>query len=73
MNQSKLVAVILLLLSISFGFAQEKFTLSGVIQDQETNETLIGVTVFFPELNTGTSTNEYGFYSITLPKGNYKI
>ena len=73
MNISKLVAVILLSLSISFGFAQEKFTLSGVIQDQETNETLIGVTVFFPELNTGTSTNEYGFYSITLPKGNYKI
>ena len=73
MNISKLVAVILLSLSISFGFAQEKFTLSGVIQDQETNETLISVTVFFPELNTGTSTNEYGFYSITLPKGNYKI
>ena len=34
---------------------------------------MIGVSVYFPELKTGTTTNEYGFYSITVPKGNYKI
>jgi hypothetical protein len=53
--------------------AQEKFTLSGTVYDQKNNETLIGVNIIFPELKTGTTTNEYGFYSITLPKGNYKI
>lgn len=64
---------IILLLFPLFLFSQEKMTLSGIIQDESTNETLIGVTVLFPELNTGTSTNEYGFYSITLPKGEYKL
>lgn len=73
MNQSKLIIFTLFFFSITFLFAQEKFTISGIIQDQNTNETLIGVTVLFPELNTGTTTNEYGFYSITLPKGSYKL
>ncbi len=61
-----------LFLSIST-VAQEKFTLSGTITDKSSNETLIGVNIVFPELQTGTITNEYGFYSITLPKGNYKF
>jgi hypothetical protein len=54
-------------------FAQEKFTLSGTVSDQKNNETLIGVTVVVKENNTGTTTNEYGFYSISLPKGTYTI
>lgn len=53
--------------------AKQKFTLSGTITDTSSNETLIGVNVTVPELKTGVTTNEYGFYSITLPKGNYKI
>ncbi len=53
--------------------AQEKFTLSGTISEASSNETLIGVTLVFPELNTGVTTNEYGFYSITLPKGEYDV
>lgn len=60
-------------LNVSVSVAQEKFTISGIVSDQNTNETLIGVNILFPELNTGTVTNEYGFYSITLPKGDYKI
>lgn len=54
-------------------FAQEKFTLSGKITDQRSNETLIGVNIIFPELQTGTITNEYGFFSITLVKGTYNF
>ncbi|WP_299254977.1 TonB-dependent receptor [uncultured Lacinutrix sp.] len=73
MNQSKSLLLIIICLSSFFISAQEKFTLSGVIKDQSTNETLIGVNILVPELNTGTTTNEYGFYSITLPKGNYKL
>ena len=54
-------------------FSQEKITLSGTVYDNSNNETLIGVSIFFSEINAGTSTNEYGFYSITIPKGTYKI
>jgi hypothetical protein len=57
----------------SFITAQEKFTISGTIIDIQSNETLIGVNVIIPELQTGTVTNEYGFYSITLPSGTYDI
>ncbi|MEH6536304.1 MAG: TonB-dependent receptor [Psychroserpens sp.] len=68
---------LLLLLSLLFVlnnvFAQEKFTLSGTITDTNSNETLIGVNIIFPDLQTGTNTNEYGFYSISLPEGNYKV
>jgi hypothetical protein len=70
--KSKLV-IFLFLLSCFYTSAQEKFTLSGTISDSNSNETLIGATVFIPELKTGVLTNEYGFYSITLPKGKYSI
>ncbi|MDB4273992.1 TonB-dependent receptor, partial [Algibacter sp.] len=53
--------------------AQEKFTLSGTISEEKSNETLIGVNIIFPEISAGTTTNEYGFYSITLPEGTYNI
>jgi len=53
--------------------AQQRFTLSGTITDQDSNENLIGVSVAIPDIQTGTITNEYGFYSITLPRGVYKI
>ena len=54
-------------------FSQEKYTVSGTVYDNSSNETLIGVSVYFPELNAGTTTNEYGFYSLTIPEGAYKI
>ncbi|WP_282043019.1 TonB-dependent receptor [Winogradskyella flava] len=53
--------------------AQEKFTLSGTVTDSESNETLIGVNIIIPEIQSGSMTNEYGFYSITLPAGVYNI
>ncbi len=53
--------------------AQEKVTLSGTVANKTNNETLIGVNIFIPETNASTITNSYGFYSITLPKGDYTI
>ena len=53
--------------------AQQKYTLSGTITEDSSNETLIGVNIIIPELQSGTTTNEYGFYSITLPEGQYKV
>ncbi len=72
MNQTKDVLSILILLPLAL-FAQQKFTLSGTITDALTNETLIGVTIAIPELRTGATTNEYGFYSLTLPEGAYEL
>jgi hypothetical protein len=61
-------------LCLSFSaYSQEKYTISGTITDNKNNETLIGVNIYVPALKVGTTTNEYGFYSITLPKGNYEI
>ena len=53
--------------------AKQKYTISGTISDENTNETLIGINVSILELKTNVTTNEYGFYSITLPKGDYTL
>ncbi|WP_179354637.1 TonB-dependent receptor [Winogradskyella vidalii] len=53
--------------------AQESFTISGTVVDIQSNETLIGVNIIIPQQQTGTVTNEYGFYSITLPAGTYEV
>jgi hypothetical protein len=73
MNRSHLCIFVGALLFWSSTVAQEKYTLSGTITETSSNETLIGVTVAIPELGTGATTNEYGFYSITLPQGRYQI
>ncbi len=71
---SKKISLLFLLLLCSFSLtAQERFTLSGTVSDSYSNETLIGVNLYIPELKTGITTNEYGFYSITVPKGSYTI
>lgn len=64
-------STIFLLLISNLSLAQEKFTISGFVSDIDSKETLIGVNIIVPELQIGTITNEYGFYSLTLPKGNY--
>ena len=53
--------------------AQGRYTLSGYLKDKKSGETLIGATVFIKETKQGVVTNPYGFYSITLPKGEYTV
>ena len=67
----KKIFILFFLLSLS-SFSQEKYTVSGTVYDNSNNETLIGVSIYFPDLKSGTTTNEYGFYSITIPEGNHK-
>ncbi len=50
-----------------------KYTISGFIKDKETDENLIGATILIKGTRIGTITNSYGFYSLTLPKGEYDI
>src|SRR5690606_17887517 len=68
----KIVLLFFLLIS-SISFAQNRYILSGTITDQNTNETLIGVTVSIKGANINTFTNEYGFYSVSLPEGTYTL
>jgi len=53
--------------------SKEKFTLSGYITDLESQESLIGANIFVKDLSIGVNTNEYGFYSLTIPSGNYEL
>lgn len=48
---------------------KRKFTIHGFVNDASSSETLIGANIFSPEQRQGTTTNAYGFYSITLPEG----
>ena len=44
-----------------------RFTISGYVRDGATGESLPGVAVVHPASGQGTSTNPFGFYSLTLP------
>jgi len=66
--------VLVLLFVTTLFSAQEKFTISGSVKDSTDGEDLIGVYVVVKDLDgIGAATNTYGFYSITLPKGEYSI
>ncbi len=52
---------------------QSSFTLSGYINDKNSGENLIGVSIYIPELQKGTISNKYGFYSLSVPSGNYEV
>ena len=72
-NRKVWTSILILFISISSLYAQEKFTISGTISDTKNNETLIGVNIVAKEIKAFAVTNEYGFYSLTLPKGEYEI
>ena len=65
--------IIFLLLLFNYSFAQQKYVISGYVYEKETSESLIGANVIINEVNKGISSNNYGFYSITLPEGEYTI
>ncbi|TAH14367.1 MAG: TonB-dependent receptor [Runella slithyformis] len=71
----KKISILLLLLTTGyFTFAQtEKHSISGYLRDAANGESLIGVSVYVRELGTGTVSNDYGFYSLSLVKGNYTL
>lgn len=66
--------IFLSLLSIQPLLAQKKVTLSGNIKDSKTGEQLIGASITIKEIpEVGATTNAYGFYSLTIPVGNYTV
>lgn len=63
---------VLILACFHLGSAQNN-TISGYIKDASNGETLIGANIYITELGTGTVSNEYGFYSISIESGQYNV
>ena len=57
-----------------YSLGQSKATISGYVREEGSKEHLLGVNVYSTNIKVGTSTNTYGFYSLTLPSNTaYKI
>jgi len=68
----------LLLVAVSFIlpnvlFSQQKSTLSGTITEAQSGESVVSAKISIASLNLGATSNEYGFYSLTVPKGIYEV
>jgi hypothetical protein len=70
---NKPVCILFLIILSIEAFGQDKATVSGYIKDSADGEALIGATILVRSLNIGSIANVYGFYSLTLPKGEYEI
>src|SRR5204863_4741132 len=53
--------------------AQNKYTISGYVKEARSGETVFGANVYIKETLQGTQTNQYGFYSLTVPEGKYTL
>jgi hypothetical protein len=64
--------LLILLLFTSISFGQNKFTISGYVEDSKTGEKLFGVNVY-TNSKSGNVTNEYGYFSFSLEEGKHTI
>jgi len=76
----KYYKILILILSILLRFAlkgntqsDERYTISGYIKGANTGEELISASLFVKETGQGVVSNLYGFYSLTLPAGDYEV
>ena len=68
----KLLFFLILITTNTFNiFSQQNYTISGYILDKSSDEAIIGANIIIPKLSSGTISNTYGFYSITVPAGEY--
>jgi hypothetical protein len=72
MQIKKILFLLIFTAIISVSFAQ-KFTISGYVREKSTGEDLIGANVYIKSVSKGTTTNQYGFYSLSLEKGKYIV
>lgn len=49
------------------------YILSGYIEESRSRENLFGVSVYVEALQIGAVTNEYGFFSLSLPQGKHEV
>jgi len=69
----KLIFLILVGFVTVNGSSQNRFTLNGYIRDSLSGELVIGANIVVNGQSKGVTSNQYGFYSITLPEGTYTI
>jgi len=67
------ICIFFLLAASLISSAQNKYTISGYVRDSLSGETLIGSSVSISGQGKGITSNQYGFYSITLPQGRYTV
>jgi hypothetical protein len=67
------LAMLLALLATLGATAQTKYTISGYVRDSASGETIIGATVSIPRSGRSVTSNQYGYYSITLEEGVYTL
>ncbi|HPK10221.1 MAG TPA: TonB-dependent receptor [Saprospiraceae bacterium] len=65
--------ITILLLAVSHLISGQNYTLSGYVSDASNGESLIGASVYVKDSNQGATSNSYGFYSLTLPPGDYTV
>lgn len=65
--------LIFFFLTLTFQGLGQKLTISGYVREEFSQELLPGVNIYIPSLKTGAITNNYGFYSLSLPKGSYEL
>ena len=68
----KKIFLLIILITTSI-VAQERYAISGIVKDARNGETLFGASVYLKATSIGVLTNEYGFYSISEPKGTYTL
>jgi hypothetical protein len=65
--------VLILVLIAQMGFGQEQFRISGNIREGSSGESLFGASVYLEGTSIGTTSNDYGFYSISVEEGSFTL
>lgn len=79
MNTSKLKALFIVLMVmhasayLQQAWAQQRFTINGSVRSKKSGESIIGASVSVKDKGTGVTSNDYGFYSISLLPGSYQL
>lgn len=68
-----LLIISILLSGFVTGYAQKNYTISGTLKDKSNGESLISATIAIEGTSIFTQTNDYGFYSLTLPAGKHTL
>lgn len=71
--KTSLLSLFFSLVTVYGLYAQKKYTISGYVREKESREFLPGVNIYIVSLKTGAITNNYGFYSLSLPEGEYDV
>ncbi|HBF88229.1 MAG TPA: TonB-dependent receptor [Bacteroidales bacterium] len=69
----KIIILLITLTAICSVLFAQKYTISGYVREKSSGEDLIGANIYAKEISKGTTSNQYGFYSLSLEKGKYSI